>query len=293
MAVDLVRRGDVRILRVETYDPWGTREPGVDEFRRALHPHGVPVTDVRRGMDPKAPERGTLVLHAGWQFLTPTTGPGRSVVLHDSVLPRLRGFNPTVTALILGHPEIGVTALLPTEERDSGPILAQHSVRISHPIRIEDALEALRPCYLAAASDVIRASAVGPLTGSEQDEESATYSVWRDEWDYALDLRQGADRVVRTVLALGHPYRGAAVAIAGQEVRIMDAEDVEDVEFEQRDVGKVWRLDERGPVVICGRGMVRLTKMVDPDGRAVTLDRLRTRIDAWTPPSDGARGSRD
>ena len=42
------------------------------------------------------------------------------VVFHDSLLPRYRGFNPLVTALLKGDKEVGVTALFGEEKYDTG-----------------------------------------------------------------------------------------------------------------------------------------------------------------------------
>lgn len=283
LAVDLAAHACADLAVVETYEPLGTLEPGVREFREELGRYGVDVVDVRAGGDHERATEADLVLHAGWQFLTRSEGPARSVVLHDSILPRLRGFNPTVTALILGHPELGVTAFVPTATPDAGPILSQHVVAVTHPVTIADALAALRPCYLAAALDVIAMAAVGRLEGRPQVASEATYSIWRDDLDYDLDLHADAERVVRTVLALGHPYRGASTTIGGVRVRVLGAEVVDDLEFEIRDPGKVWRVDERGPVVVCGRGMVRLTNLVGEDGADVVIDRVRVRVDPRAP----------
>src|SRR5215470_10289952 len=66
-----------------------------------------------------------LVLMAGWQWMASEVDR-RFVVFHDSLLPKLRGFNPTVTALIAGETQIGVTAFSPAggdaSVADSGPM---------------------------------------------------------------------------------------------------------------------------------------------------------------------------
>jgi methionyl-tRNA formyltransferase len=63
------------------------------------------------------------------------------VVFHDSLLPRYRGFLPTVTSLIAGDDLIGVTAFQPAEGLDTGPILAQAEFRIQMPARIDEVLK--------------------------------------------------------------------------------------------------------------------------------------------------------
>ncbi len=57
-------------------------------------------------------EASELVFIVGWQYLIRQI-EGTIIVFHDSVLPRYRGFAPTVTALINGDPAIGVTPSTP------------------------------------------------------------------------------------------------------------------------------------------------------------------------------------
>src|SRR5690348_15707693 len=57
--------------------------------------------------------RTEYALAVSWRWLV-DAGPARLIVFHDSLLPRYRGFNPLVTALINGDNEIGVTALYAT-----------------------------------------------------------------------------------------------------------------------------------------------------------------------------------
>jgi methionyl-tRNA formyltransferase len=80
-----------------------------------------------------------LIFVVGWQYLLPPDP--RMVAFHDSLLPRFRGFSPTVTALIVGEAEVGVTALRPAGEPDAGPILAQHAMRVAYPAKIRDVLQ--------------------------------------------------------------------------------------------------------------------------------------------------------
>lgn len=261
---------------IATYPPRGTNEPGPDAFRDAF-----PEAQVLIGKSPGLSAfGGTLdaIFVAGWQFLidAPTATP--TVVLHDSLLPDLRGFSPTVTALILGRTRLGVSAILPAEHADTGDLLAQHAVKVTHPIRISAAFAALEPAYERCIRDVLRLAVDGPLAGTPQDHSSATYSLWRDEEDYWIDFGLPADRLVRTILALGDPYPGARAIVGGQPVILLDAETEPDLNFAIRHPGKIWRLTSSGPSVVCGSGMIRLTDIRDVDGSAFTPTRLRARF---------------
>jgi methionyl-tRNA formyltransferase len=267
-----------RIARVITYEPWGTHEPGVEALRARALDVGAEL-HVQERPDRSSLEGFDCIFTVGWQRLVDHDGLPL-VVLHDSLLPRYRGFAPTVTALIEGEPCLGVSAILPTAEADAGPILAQSSCGVVHPIRVADAFEALRSCYVEVAQEVLRRLAAGPLVGQEQDHTRATASIWRDAEDLHLDWAEDAERLQRTVYALSAPYPGARTTIEGRTVIIRDAVPVEDVTFAVRQPGKVWRHDPDGPVVVCGRGLLRLTDVVEEDGTPVSLRRLRTRLGA-------------
>ena len=51
-----------------------------------------------------------IMIAAGWRWLLPSTE--KLIVLHDSLLPRYRGFNPLVSQLIDKEERLGVTAVL-------------------------------------------------------------------------------------------------------------------------------------------------------------------------------------
>lgn len=274
LAEDLAGLGDV--VTIVTTEPVRSAEAGPPQLRALADRLGAELVVDRR------PGLGTLadvdvVFVAGWRYLVDVPASPPVVVLHDSLLPELRGFAPTVTALITGRSRHGVTALLPVEEVDAGPVLAQAEVTLTHPMSIRDALTLLRPAYLAVAARVLALLDDGPLVGTPQDESRVTYSIWRDESDLELDPTQDAETLVRTVLALGDPYPGARTVLGGQRVVVHGAEALPDVAFAIRQPGKVWRIDAEGPVIVCGTGLLRLTDVRTPEGERFTLTRLRTR----------------
>jgi len=218
-----------------------------------------------------------LVFLVGWQYLIPDPND-RVIAIHDSLLPRYKGFSPTVNALINGEKTLGVSAFVPNNETDAGDILAQESVEVSHPIRLQEALQLLRSCYLKAAMTVIEQWSTGPLNPRPQLSAQSTYSIWRDKDDFRLDWTDSAEAIRRFVFAVGYPYQGALTTVEGVEVRVLDLEVVHDLKFETRHPGKIWKLDPDGPVVVCGTGMVKLTSVVDNEGHKYFPSRLKLRF---------------
>jgi methionyl-tRNA formyltransferase len=204
-------------------------------------------------------QRADVILCIGWKYLIPPDTAsqvgGNVIVAHDSLLPRLRGFAPLPTALISGEKESGVTFLRACEKVDAGPL----------------------PLYVEGSRTLLLKELPEPV---QQDESRATYSIWRDESDLAVDWRLSAETICRTIRALGPPYLGARTTLRGMHVIIRRAEVEEDLQFAIRQPGKIWSIDRDGcPVVVCGTGMLKILQAENEDKTpALPFESLRQRF---------------
>jgi methionyl-tRNA formyltransferase len=201
------------------------------------------------------------------------------IVLHDSLLPRYRGFNPLVSALLNRDETIGVTALYATGEFDRGEVIAQSESRISYPIQIQEAINTVVENYKELAVFIADALTSGKqMPSTPQDESKATFSLWRDDEDYLIPWSESADYVKRFIDTVGFPYRGAASIVDGTMVRIFQAEIVEDVTIENRTPGKVIFMKDSFPVVVCGRGLLMIKEAMDAGTAKSILPLSRFRV---------------
>jgi len=266
--VQFVSSHPVKGLQVDAYA----------DVRAFAATHGYPFLD-RDALSPAVFERASLVFVAGWQYLI-AGAVDTLVVFHDSLLPELRGFAPTVTALISGKPRIGVSAFRPVAAFDAGPIYAQSALDITYPIKIRDAYSALATRYTEAANRVLDAQATGQLHAKAQVETDATYSVWRGPEDYQIDWSWSAERIQRFVNAVGWPYDGARTTYAGEAITIDDVESIAEMNFEDRHPGKVWKIEHGMPEIICGSGMIRIRSARTRTGTPVVFSRVRETLGA-------------
>lgn len=218
-------------------------------------------------------------LAVGWRWMIQD---GSSlIVLHDGLLPRYRGFAPLVNALIRGERHLGVTAFYASKEYDAGPIIAQQSVEASYPLRVQDAIELILPCYQNLATGIVEQllNDTRPKA-TPQDESQVTYSPWRDEEDYQIDWNLDSAEILRFIHALGFPYRGASANIGDRAVRILDARLADDVVIEIRAPGKVMFLADGCPVVTCRTGMLIITeaRWDDTAQSLIPLANVKTRF---------------
>ncbi len=163
---------------------------------------------------------------------------------------------------------------------DAGAVVFQAPLPVNPDDRIRDLIERTTPLYVQGMVQVVAALVESCLEGNPQDDSAASYSIWRDDADYFVDWNETADRIERTIRALGPPYAGARAHIGDRVVVIDTAVEEDDLDFEVRQPGKVWRLSEAGePVVVCGAGMLRLTRVLEDGEDLIPMRRLRMRFE--------------
>lgn len=218
-----------------------------------------------------------LNIAIGWRWLLPTNIP--LVVFHDSILPKYRGFNPLVTALINGDQEIGVTALFGAREFDKGDIIAQRICAIQYPIKIEQAIDLIANEYAFLLETVFEKYVDSiAIEALPQDEAEASFSLWRDEEDYKIDWTQDSVLIKRVIDALGFPYKGAYTTIDGTVVRILDAEVFEEVNIANRTPGKVLFKEEDAYIIVCGKGLLKVKSFYSDSGEKIAFNKFRLRF---------------
>jgi len=201
------------------------------------------------------------------------------IVFHDSLIPRYRGFNPLVSALINGEQKIGVTALLATSEYDKGDIITQYETAIEYPIKIQEAINKIIKNYQDTSLYVMEKIANDDyFIGIPQDENKATYSLWRDDEDYRINWNHSSIELKRFIDAVSYPYKGASTKLNGNLVRILEAEMAQDVVIENRTSGKVIFVQNDHPIVVCGKGLLKIIEMIDDQTRTSLIPIKNFRI---------------
>ncbi|MCD4740916.1 MAG: hypothetical protein K8R67_00330 [Desulfobacteraceae bacterium] len=216
----------------------------------------------------------------GWRWII--NGIDKLIIIHDSLLPKYRGFSPVVNALINGEETIGATALWAKREYDKGNIILQKKISINYPIKIQQVIKKLCKVYIDIVFDIFdKINNSGSLPSKSQDEEQATYSIWRDETDYFIDWRWTANQIERFVDAVSYPYDGAKTIVKNDIITIEDC-----CVYTQKNIvetnhyGKVISFDSGCPVVICGSGLIKIIKMTINE-KEYKCNKIRTKFVAF------------
>ena len=203
------------------------------------------------------------------------------IILHDSILPKYRGFAPLVTALIKGENKIGVSAFFASEDFDRGDIIDQKVIEVNYPIKITTAIKEMSNCYSDLVLEISRKIINGKkLKSYKQDESKASYSLWLDEEDYKIDWSKDAEFIKRFIDSVGYPYMGASSIVNRKKVRILDAEVEKEVTIENRTAGKVLSIKNGYPIVVCGKKLLKITNIIDDKTKdnILPLKKFRTRF---------------
>ena len=202
------------------------------------------------------------VIAISWRWLIQTKS--KLIILHDSLLPRYRGYSPLVNCLINNENSVGVTAILANEEYDTGDIIEQRELKITYPIKIFEVIKNTTPLYYEIVKVLLDKILNGfRLNTKKQNEKEVSYSLWLDDDDYVINWGKDSYYIKRFIDAVGFPYLGASSYMGNRKVRIMEAEIFDDLKIENRAPGKVIFVKKGNPVVVCGKGLLLITKIIE------------------------------
>jgi methionyl-tRNA formyltransferase len=174
--------------------------------------------------------------------------------IHASLLPEYRGAAPIQAAIRDGAAETGVTIMQMAPALDAGPVI----VALRTPIEPDETAGELqlRLAELGAEAliEALILIGVGKAILTPQNDALATYAGKIVREDARMPFGAPSDRVARLVRAYD-PKPGAWSTLNGLEVRCFGAQDVP----ERSGVpGEVLEAGERGLVIACGEGAVRI-----------------------------------
>jgi methionyl-tRNA formyltransferase len=225
---------------------------------------------------------GIIVI--GWQYLLPIELnaylPDKIIIFHDSLLPKYRGFCPTATAILKGDEHLGISILYASEEMDVGELILQKSVEINDTVYIEDAIKIISKLYCDCAKELIDLVQSNKIKEQKQDETSATYCIWRNPEDNEINWDSSARDIFNLIRASGYPYFGAYTSLQNDLIRVWEATLPDyDINFEIRDTGKIWKIENGKPIIICKNGLLKIIRATYEDGKnVIPLEKFRLRF---------------
>ena len=146
--------------------------------------------------------------------------------IHPSLLPKLRGPSPALTAILNDERSTGVTVMHMAERMDAGPVVAQARVELEEdawPLQGSEFEELLATEGGNLLAEVLPFYLKGEITPEPQDESKATFSKKFTDEDALIDLQGDARQNYLKIKAFDKGPR-AYMVVDGKRVIIKDAE---------------------------------------------------------------------
>ncbi len=169
--------------------------------------------------------------------------------IHASLLPRWRGAAPIQAAILAGDTETGIAIMRMEAGLDTGPVYLRDTVPIGPQTTTPDLHDALAAMGARLMARVL----VDWPRAVRQPEDGVTYAAKLTKADARLDWTLPAAVLDRRIRAL-NPWPGTVAMLAGEALRVLAAAPV-------AGQGPPGTIIADGPVVACGQGALRLTRL--------------------------------
>ncbi len=186
--------------------------------------------------------------------------------VHASLLPRWRGAAPIHRALLAGDAETGVTIMQMDEGLDTGDMLLKARCDIGAGESSGELHDRLATIGAGALIDSLEGIAGGTIVCESQDDSLATYAHKLAKQEGELDWRQPAQVLARQVRGLS-PWPVAFTRLGGDNLRVWAAKALDRGSNEHP--GTIVAADRDGIQVACGEGVLSLTQVQLPGGKAL------------------------
>lgn len=215
-----------------------------------------------------------LILMVNWRYIVPvdvySLASRGCYVFHDSLLPKYRGFSPTVWAMINGERETGVTLFRVAEDFDAGDTVEQVRVTIGQSDTVASVMENVTLAYLDVIERNFDKLLHGRIKCIPQNHAEATYTCkWTPE-DARIDWAKASHDIYNLIRATTRPYPGAYTYLEGRKLAIWSAgTDINSRRYMSQAPGRVVESHTNGAAtVLTGDGAIQL-RTVQLEGNQV------------------------
>jgi len=191
--------------------------------------------------------------------------PLRSINVHASLLPKLRGAGPVTWAILRGMEVTGVTIMRMVEGMDAGPILLQRAETIGPRQTASELGERLSVLGAEVLVEAVRGLASGQVEEVEQDHAAATFAPKVDREMARVDWARSAGELDLHLRGFD-AIPGAWSVLEGSPIKLFSP-NPHPGHTRTGPPGTVLEASaDRGLLVACGRGVLEVGE-VQPAGK--------------------------
>lgn len=202
----------------------------------------------------------------GWRHLITKEAyeipPKGTLIIHDSLLPKYRGFAPMNWAIINGEKKTGVTLFHIAEGVDCGPIIDQLETTIEANDTAKTVDEKIITLYEQIIIKNLPALEANTAKSILQDESRASYTCKRTPEDGEIHWQNTAEDIHNLIRGLTHPFPGAYTTLKGKKILIWESElPIEPLHYVGNIPGRIIGKKDGKIEVLTGKGILQLKQL--------------------------------
>lgn len=187
-----------------------------------------------------------------------------AINIHASLLPKYRGAAPINWALINGEQETGLSAFYLKKKVDTGDIIHQEKIAITHNENFDSLYQRLSEQAAPFLLDTISLIASGKARPISQDNSLASAAPKLTPFDAMIDFGFPAEHVHNFIRGMSS-RPGAYTYFRGQKLKILEAKQTEFTDPEITRPGAILK-NRKQLIVRCAHSAIELTSVV-PQGK--------------------------
>ena len=216
-----------------------------------------------------------LCIVMGWYYIISSDNldavPGGFIGVHNSLLPKHRGFAPVVWTMIAGDDEAGFSVFSFDKGMDTGDIWYQGRVKIDNDDYIADVNSKLDKEISIFFSNNLTKILDGSLKPCKQSAIGISYGSKRTADDGRIDWSMNAKKIYDFIRAQSRPYPGAFTSYKGEKYIIWRANIFPyPIQGRSGQIGLIDRVSKT-IVVVCGDNTGIEISHVETNGREINI----------------------
>lgn len=192
--------------------------------------------------------------------------------IHASLLPRWRGAAPIHRAILAGDTQSGITIMQMDKGLDTGDMLYKTNCDITNADTSSSLHDKLACQGGEAIVQVLADLPSFQKQAKKQDENHVTYAEKLAKAEGEINWQHSAQQISTHIRGL-QPWPVAYTKMADKTIRIHQAQLV-DATVNADKAGEVIELSKAGILVQCGEGVLLLTSVQWPGGKALTAEQI-------------------
>lgn len=163
----------------------------------------------------------------------------KSINVHASLLPKLRGGAPIQRAIMNGEKETGITIMYMDEKMDTGNIISNKQIKIEDSDTYDSLHDKLSTLGIDLLIETLPSIVDGTNPSIKQNEEEATYAPLIDKVDEKIDFNKTSLEVYNKIRGL-NSNPGAFMMLNGDIIKVYNSR-IGDKRFNCGVIGQIYK----------------------------------------------------